>query len=147
SINPLLLGPGGTLTNSVVIPRHGGTAQLAHLRNSLVASFNPDWDSDEQLNSDGVRAERAGKVISDSSGALVIQGHVFARNTTALFGAGLIDRIPDTVILQQAKLRKRFPEIQGRPSTLADGRVGKFGWRANFASLLEFNENACVNEL
>src|SRR5690606_27427575 len=45
------------------------------------------------------------------------------------------------------KVRKRFPEIQGRPATLADGRLGKFGWRANFASLLEFNENACVNEL
>ncbi len=147
SINPLLLGPDGSMANSVIIPRHGGSAQFAQLRSAIVASFNPDWDREEQLNSDDVRAERAGRIISDSSGALSIHGHLFARNTTALFGAGLIDRIPDAVILQQAKMRKRFPEIQGRPSTLADGRVGKFGWRANFATLLEFNENACVNEL
>ncbi len=147
SINPLLLGPDGAMSNSVTLPRHGGTAQFAHLRSAIIANFNPHWDSDEHLSSDEVRAERAGRMISDSSGALTIHGHIFARNTTALFGAGLIDRIPDAVILQQAKMRKRFPEIQGRPSTLADGRIGKFGWRANFASLLEFNENACVNEL
>jgi len=147
SINPLLIAPDGGLSNSVVIPQHGGSAQFDLFRNALVSTFNPQWDSDEHLNSDGVRAERAGRIISDSSSALVIQGHIFSRNTTALFGAGLIDRIPDAAILQQAKLRKRFPEIQGRPATLADGRIGKFGWRGNFASLLEFNENACVNEL
>jgi hypothetical protein len=64
-----------------------------------------------------------------------------------LFGAGLVDKIPDSVLLQQAKSKKRFPEIKGRPSTLSFGRIGKFGWRANFATLIEFTENACVNEL
>src|SRR5690606_29127338 len=118
------------------------SVQFNQFRNSLMAGFNPSWDHAERHNSDGVRAERAGQIVSDSSGALAIQGHLFSRNTTALFGAGLIDRIPDAAILQQAKMRKRFPEIQGRPATLADGRLGKFGWRANFASLLEFNENA-----
>src|SRR5690606_10234257 len=57
SINPLLLAPGGTMSNSVVIPRHGGSAQFAQLRSELVASFNPHWDSDEQLSSDAIRAE------------------------------------------------------------------------------------------
>lgn len=147
SINPLLLGPGGSLNNVIVVPRHGGSVQFNQFRNSLIAGFNPSWDHAERHNSDGVRAERAGQIVGDSSGALAIQGHLLSRNTTALFGAGLIDRIPDAAILQQAKVRKRFPEIQGRPATLADGRLGKFGWRANFASLLEFNENACVNEL
>ena len=74
-------------------------------------------------------------------------GRIFARNTTALFGAGLIDMVPDSVIREQFMAQQRHPEIKGRPATLADGRIGKFGWRANFATLLNFTENACVNEL
>jgi len=113
----------------------------------LIRPFNAQWDSAETSNSETVRRESTERVFSDSAQSLTITAHIQARNTTPLFGAGLIDRVPDSVILQYAKSKKRFPEIKGRPATLAFARVGKFGWRANFASLLEFTENACVNEL
>lgn len=45
------------------------------------------------------------------------------------------------------KAQKAHPEISGRPSTLVDGRYGKFGWRANIASLIDFNDQACAAEL
>jgi CxxC motif-containing protein (DUF1111 family) len=35
----------------------------------------------------------------------------------------------------------------GRPRILPDGRVGKFGWKAQFATLEEFVAGACANEL
>ena len=37
--------------------------------------------------------------------------------------------------------------MPGRPRVLPDGRVGKFGWKAQFATLEEFVAAACANEL
>src|SRR5262249_32938780 len=35
----------------------------------------------------------------------------------------------------------------GRVRVLADGRIGKFGWKAQFATLEEFVAAACANEI
>ncbi|HZW35157.1 MAG TPA: di-heme oxidoredictase family protein [Isosphaeraceae bacterium] len=70
------------------------------------------------------------------------------RNPPALFGAGLIDAIPESVI--EEGLRKtfpEFPEIQGRVNRLPDGSIGRFGWKAQTASLKEFVLTACAVEL
>jgi CxxC motif-containing protein (DUF1111 family) len=79
-------------------------------------------------------------------------------NTPTLFGAGKIDRIPAYAIrAQQAKrvvqgieqeLALKFdrPGV-GRIRVLADGRIGKFGWKAQFATLEEFVANACAVEV
>ncbi len=70
------------------------------------------------------------------------------RNTPALFGAGLIDGIPEAAIREAAARRfATFPEIKGRPSVLKDGRLGRFGWKGQTASLREFVVAACANEL
>ena len=70
------------------------------------------------------------------------------RNTPALFGAGWIDAIPEAV-LEAASLRPiaDFPEVKGRPGRLKDGRIGRFGWKAQAASLGDFVRIACANEL
>jgi CxxC motif-containing protein (DUF1111 family) len=79
-------------------------------------------------------------------------------NSTALFGAGWIDRISAKTILydsRQKSLRAigdelggKFDHIPtGRPRVLADGRIGKFGWKAQFATLEEFVAAACANEI
>src|SRR5205823_10181214 len=69
------------------------------------------------------------------------------RNTPALFGAKLIDELPDDVIRTNERLQKiRWRDPQGRGLSvpagraliLADGRVGKFGWKAQSSSLLSF---------
>jgi CxxC motif-containing protein (DUF1111 family) len=70
------------------------------------------------------------------------------RNPTALFGAGLIDAIPESVLVEQAKARfPEFPEIAGRVSQLKDGRIGRFGWKAQTPSLEDFVLTACAVEL
>jgi len=79
-------------------------------------------------------------------------------NATALFGAGWIDRISGKSILYQSR-RTSFEAIRkelladlngispGRPRVLPDGRIGKFGWKAQFATLEEFVASACANEI
>ncbi|MDR3618040.1 MAG: di-heme oxidoredictase family protein [Paludisphaera borealis] len=70
------------------------------------------------------------------------------RNTPALFGAGRIDAIRDKELLAaEARKFPAFPEIKGRVSRLRDGRIGKFGWKGQTASLEDFVMAACANEL
>ncbi|MGV3484370.1 MAG: di-heme oxidoredictase family protein [Planctomycetaceae bacterium] len=147
AVAPGFVSADGQIVNTAAMHRRGGSAEFDQLRQQTMARFNPHWTDDAAINSDSVRAEASPQQIVDARGSLSMTGQVFARNTTALFGAGLIDMVPDSVIREQFKAQQRHPEIKGRPATLADGRLGKFGWRANFATLLEFTENACVNEL
>jgi CxxC motif-containing protein (DUF1111 family) len=81
---------------------------------------------------------------------------VSQRNTPALFGANLIDGIPDRIIIaneKEQRLRWGFAPTQsedlpvGRALRLADGRIGHFGWKAQSASLSDFVQAACANEL
>jgi CxxC motif-containing protein (DUF1111 family) len=85
------------------------------------------------------------------------------RNTPPLFGAGLIDAIPDKLLdevaTEQAKASgpavrpSQFaPEdewlpVRGRVARLKDGRIGRFGWKASVASLREFTLQACSSEI
>ena len=78
------------------------------------------------------------------------------RNTPALFGADLIDRIPDREIIANENKEhirwgfapKRGEKLPvGRAARLADGRIGHFGWKAQSASLSDFVQAACANEL
>lgn len=70
------------------------------------------------------------------------------RNPTALFGAGVIDAIPEEAIRENAKqTHKEFPEVKGRVAKLKDGRIGRFGWKGQTATLLDFTKTACAVEL
>jgi CxxC motif-containing protein (DUF1111 family) len=77
-------------------------------------------------------------------------------NTPALFGAKAIDEMPDRVIIvnerrQRLKWGMRPADGEdapvGRAVRLPDGRLGRFGWKAQTASLAEFVQAACANEL
>jgi CxxC motif-containing protein (DUF1111 family) len=82
--------------------------------------------------------------------------HLSQRNTPALFGVRLIDEIPDRVIFAGARAQRlqwgmapaegeRVPV--GRVARLGNRRIGRFGWKAQTASLSEFVQAACANEL
>src|SRR5262249_46591782 len=82
--------------------------------------------------------------------------HLSQRNTPALFGAKLIDEIPERVILAGARKQRLKCGLAspggesvpvGRASRLPGGRVGRFGWKAQTASLADFVRAACANEL
>jgi len=73
------------------------------------------------------------------------------RMTTPLYGAGLIEAIPDQAILHNARLQKA-DNVSGRASIVEDVvsgeyRVGRFGWKAQQATLLAFAGDAYVNEM
>jgi CxxC motif-containing protein (DUF1111 family) len=70
------------------------------------------------------------------------------RNPTPLFGTGLIDAIPDAAI-EAAGRRKHpgWPQVNGRVARLADGRIGRFGWKAQQATLHDFVLSAAAIEL
>lgn len=74
---------------------------------------------------------------------------VSTRNAPDLYLAGLIDRIPDAAIL--AKAQAVQPDgVHGRPHLLpsaAGNRVGRFGWKANAATLPEVVGRALRNEI
>jgi CxxC motif-containing protein (DUF1111 family) len=83
---------------------------------------------------------------------------VTQRNTPALFGDGLIDAIPDEVLVAQEREHSAAArlvglgsthdgKVRGRAARLADGRIGRFGWKLEFASLNDFVKAACANEL
>jgi CxxC motif-containing protein (DUF1111 family) len=70
------------------------------------------------------------------------------RNPTALFGSGLIDAIPDEVLEAAAKVKyPKHPEIAGRVARQKDGRIGRFGWKAQTIGLNDFVRTACAVEL
>ena len=73
---------------------------------------------------------------------------VSQRNTTSLFGAGLIDSIPDAVLIAAAeKDDPNYPQATGRVARLKDGKIGRFGWKSQKSSLYDFTMTACAVEL
>jgi CxxC motif-containing protein (DUF1111 family) len=80
-----------------------------------------------------------------------VVGH---RNSTPLFGAGLIEAIPDAQIEAYANvLQANYPGQAGQahyvPSVSEGGQVhvGRFGWKSQQAKLLDFSADAYVNEM
>jgi CxxC motif-containing protein (DUF1111 family) len=77
-------------------------------------------------------------------------------NTPALFGIKMIDDLPEGVILANEKAQRlRYAMAPaggtvypvGRATRTASGRIGRFGWKAQTASLAAFVRAACANEL
>ena len=70
-----------------------------------------------------------------------------------LFGAGLVEAIPDEAILALADPDDRDGDgISGRPSIVrdiatGDRRVGRFGWKGQHATLIVFGADAYRNEM
>jgi len=86
---------------------------------------------------------------SDERPAVVAAVNIFERRQTpAIFGLGLIDQIPDEVILANADPDDANDDgISGRANVLDDQRLGRLGWKANVPSLAEFSRDALANEL
>ena len=70
-----------------------------------------------------------------------------------LFGAGLVEAIPDDLLLAlEDPLDRNRDGISGRAAIVTDvatglRRVGRFGWKAQIATLLTFSGDAYTNEM
>ena len=76
---------------------------------------------------------------------------VAQRQSTPLFGLGLIEAIPDTTILRGVRT-KPMDGVLGRASMVLDVAtqktlVGRFGWKGQQATLLSFAGDAYLNEM
>lgn len=72
------------------------------------------------------------------------------RESTPLFGLGLIEALPEAAILDNAT--RQPASIRGTPSVVTDvatgqTRIGRFGWKAQQATLLSFAGDAYLNEM
>jgi CxxC motif-containing protein (DUF1111 family) len=75
---------------------------------------------------------------------------VASRMTTPLFGLGLVDAVPDQELIGLAQRQPR--DVRGIANVLTDiatgeTRVGRFGWKAQVATLQTFSGDAYLNEM
>ena len=85
-------------------------------------------------------------LVPGQHGSVLVQ--TSERNPPPLFGAGLIDAIPDAVIEAAARRKASgTSSVKGRVSRLKDGRIGRFGWKAQTATLEEFVLSAAAGEM
>ncbi len=76
---------------------------------------------------------------------------VAQRISTPLFGLGLIEAIPDNTLIQSA-LQAKPDGVRGRAAEITDvvsgtQRIGRFGWKAQQATVLAFSGDAYNNEM
>ncbi|WP_169977652.1 di-heme oxidoredictase family protein [Tautonia rosea] len=77
----------------------------------------------------------------------LVSVRITQRNPTALFGVALIDDLPDEVLEDAARRSRRAKATRGRLARTADGRIGRFGWKGQTATLEEFVRSAAAGEL
>jgi len=108
----------GTFTAFVFTPPSAGTALLRH----AVTSIRPEPDAEANF------FER--------------------RQTPSTLGLGLLERIPRETIEALADPGDEDDDgIAGRVHVLDDGRLGRFGWKANVPSVRDFVRDAFTGEL
>jgi CxxC motif-containing protein (DUF1111 family) len=122
--------PGLLTASSAVLHRFGVDPAYAEWRSHVtIALPSPHSRSDRHL----------GGIIT--GGRLVTS----QRNAPPLFGLGLIDALPDEVLVATAAQQPVL--VRGRVNRMTSGRIGKFGWKAQTTDLRGFVLAACANEL
>ena len=142
--HPSFVTASDEITPTVVLHRFGLTPNYDRLRAKFIEPAIPmNPTSDERLAVQQTLARDAARAIDTTPLRLIMT----QRNTTSLFGAGLIDSIPDSVLHTLAEEQKKQGEVSGRvPPVGADG-AGRFGWRGQMERLHDFVLGACANEL
>jgi CxxC motif-containing protein (DUF1111 family) len=128
----------------------GATRQGPKVDPALAATVHPGFRQAGSVllhlfGTDPGYASWRSKVAGNHGGVVVRTSPL---NPPALFGAGRIDAIPDEAI--EAAARRKAPSasrVKGRVSRLPDGRVGRFGWKAQTAKLKEFVLTAAATEI
>ena len=148
------LGPAYNATSCAgchSIPAIGGIAPVTTVRagirdtNGAFRDFDPARGSLFQLFS--IPTHGCQSVIPPEANV------ISRRVPIPLFGAGLIEAISDTTILALADPNDADGDgVSGRAALITDRasgdvRVGRFGWKAQIATLLEFGGDAYRNEM
>jgi hypothetical protein len=131
-------------------PFPGGMGVTPQQSEQLVGRFRADGSFDD-LSGEGGPTVRVHSVAElgipcdEPTGAPPEATVLSLRNAMTLRGNGLLDTIAEGDILANMLLEPAA--VRGRPNLLADGRMGKFGWKADVPTLVEFMGNAFRNEI
>lgn len=127
-------------------PATGGASAMTVLRFGRI-----DKDQFDPLEALGGSLLQLFAIRTECQARVPPEANVIARRiTTPLFGVGLVEGIPDDDILAYAE--QQTPEMQGRAHLVEDMatktvRVGRFGWKAQQATLMAFSADAYLNEM
>ena len=141
------LHPGFAVASSVVLHRFGLSPAYESWRRHLMSPTVADSETRPGESGQTSRTSKSTELPRN-----VRYGRFTLLRTEAqshrVFGAGLIDEIPDAAIeaAENAK-HPAFPKVKGRLSRTKEGRIGRFGWKAQVASLNDFVLTACAVEL
>jgi CxxC motif-containing protein (DUF1111 family) len=148
------LGPAFNGTSCAVchnIPTIGGAGTMAELRagrrNANGEFETLDASGDTLFHMFSVPGHGCQPVLPPDA-------NVFARRVPIpLFGAGLVEAIPDqTLLALEDPLDRNGDGVSGRAGIIVDiesgeRRVGRFGWKAQHATLITFGADAYRNEM
>jgi CxxC motif-containing protein (DUF1111 family) len=133
------------------VPAVGGTGHISEVR---AARRGPQGEF-VALDPSGETLFHLFSVPSHACQPLIpVEATVFARRVPiALFGAGLVEAIPDeTLLALEDPVDRNRDGVSGRAAIVTDvatgqRRVGRFGWKAQHATLLAFGADAYRNEM
>jgi CxxC motif-containing protein (DUF1111 family) len=148
------LGPAFNGTSCAVchnIPTIGGAGTMAELRAGR-RNANGEF---ETLNASGDTLFHMFSVPGHGcQPVLPPDANVFARRVPIpLFGAGLVEAIPDEMLIAlEDPFDRNGDGVSGRAAMIVDvesgrRRVGRFGWKAQHATLMTFGADAYRNEM
>jgi CxxC motif-containing protein (DUF1111 family) len=148
------LGPAYNGTSCGVchnLPAIGGSGVMLEMR----AGYRDDSEGLRALNAAGDTLMHMFSTPNHTCQAVLPgEANVVARRTPIpLFGAGLVEAIPDeTLLALDDPLDRNRDGASGRAALITDlvsgtRRVGRFGWKAQHATLLAFGADAYRNEM
>jgi CxxC motif-containing protein (DUF1111 family) len=156
AVKPVDLHPGFRISQSIVLHRYGVDPEYTRKRLTLLVDDRLAQMA-ESVETEIAQVQAVIGLGSTGFGRASIRtsripnGMVLSqRNPPALFGVGKIDAISEETLVAAEDEQKKFlefPEIRGRVSRLQNGRLGRFGWKAETPNLREFVLSACANEL
>jgi CxxC motif-containing protein (DUF1111 family) len=145
AVHPAFVGTDGKIVPSIILHRFGPGERYTELRAELgAAEISLSADANEL---DALQRQHARDPLPTSKTKGPLSLVHSQRNTTALFGAGLIDGIPDGALHNLAALQAKQGEVSGRVPPVFQNKVGRFGWRGQQEHLHDFVLGACANEL
>ena len=148
------LGPAFNATSCAVchsVPAVGGTSAIAEVRagkRGPGGEFVPLDPSGESLFHLFSVPGHACQPVIPADATIIVR-----RVPIPVFGAGLVEAIPDEALLALADPSDRNRDgVSGRAAMVTDlasgeRRVGRFGWKAQHATLLAFSADAYRNEM
>jgi len=135
-------------------PVVGGDSNVLETRFGRIKK--QQFDAMSEFGGSLIQSQGIGDCLGKNNGEKVPpQATIVAqRKTTPLFGLGLVDNVPDSVLDGIAEDQKaKYPDVAGTANKITDvasgtpNRTGRFGWKAQVATLLTFSGDAYLNEM